>query len=304
VSFPNDVIGNVNGVRKEFLDIGDRQARRREDGGAVVYFLGKAVFPKGWSELLSLLESAGGRCADIPISAYGSGPDWDKIAERAAALRQGELASIEVSQEVDHADECLRRYAIFANPSTSEILCTVTAEAIAMRKRVVLPSHPSNRFFLDSFADRCHAFEAGDAAGFEAALRAAAAAGPAPPLSAGQRELLSWDAAVERLFDSAEVHVLSGDCARPSQVRSAKVAYEVHHGIQKDTPSLGNLLKSATLRSRSPLEETFAQLQDSEYGKKLFSEVMSLPAWTSREPPAGPREARKQPPAEVGARER
>jgi digalactosyldiacylglycerol synthase len=47
----------------------------------------------------------------------------------------------------DHA-EIGPDYPIFVNPSVTEVLCTTSAEAVAMGKWVILPRHASNEFFL------------------------------------------------------------------------------------------------------------------------------------------------------------
>lgn len=91
-------------------------------------------------------------------------------------------------------------YKIFVNPSVSEVLCTTTAEALAMGKFVVLPEHPSNDFFR-SFPN---ALFYSDAAEFVQQLSKARATEP-EPLNQDLRHLLSWEAATERLFESASV---------------------------------------------------------------------------------------------------
>ena len=65
---------------------------------------------------------------------HGSGPDETAIV--AEAKRTG----VDVSHfpAIDHANDALREYPVFVNPSTSDVLCTATAEAVAMGKMVLI----------------------------------------------------------------------------------------------------------------------------------------------------------------------
>jgi digalactosyldiacylglycerol synthase len=68
------------------------------------------------------------------------------------------------------------RYRVFVNPSTSDVLCTATAEALAMGKKVVIPDHPSNSFFKQF--RNTYMYE--DPAEMVPLLRRALKEGPAP----------------------------------------------------------------------------------------------------------------------------
>ena len=100
---------------------------------------------------------------------------------------------------VDHA-LLTENYTIFVNPSVTEVLCTTTAEALAMGKFVIIPLHPSNTFFL-RFPNCLHyrnKFE------FVANLRWAMSHDPEPLTPDLVREF-TWEAATERLVAASAI---------------------------------------------------------------------------------------------------
>lgn len=83
---------------------------------------------------------------------------------------------------------------IFINPSTSEVLCTTSAEALAMGKFVILPSHPSNDFFAQF--PNCLTYATKEE--FVGNLYYALTHAP-EPISKECSYALSWQSATERL---------------------------------------------------------------------------------------------------------
>mmetsp|Transcript_13340 Transcript_13340/g.28953 ORF Transcript_13340/g.28953 Transcript_13340/m.28953 type:complete len:1008 (-) Transcript_13340:93-3116(-) len=103
---------------------------------------------------------------------------------------------------IDHAQLKNMPYKIFLNPSTSEVLCTTTAEALAMNKFVIIPKHPSNDFFLQF--TNCLSYDTLD----ECADKMAWALENIPTtLSEEERRKFTWEAATERLMESSIVTV-------------------------------------------------------------------------------------------------
>eukprot|EP00929_Paragymnodinium_shiwhaense_P101618 TRINITY_DN6476_c0_g1_i1.p1 TRINITY_DN6476_c0_g1~~TRINITY_DN6476_c0_g1_i1.p1 ORF type:complete len:803 (-),score=172.67 TRINITY_DN6476_c0_g1_i1:227-2635(-) len=316
---PNQVVCNCHGVREKFLQIGDHHTgREKTQTGATCYYLGKAVWQKGYKNLLDLLVAKpqqdglsglwdmsvwqlrrslsgegcfaplpSGECiveAEIPrIDCFGSGLDERAIREVATAYGLSSEDEDEAMRKamrffpgIDHADPALAGYTTFVNPSTSDVLCTATAEALAMGKRVVVARHPSNQFFEENFPDRVVMFEEGDAAGFIRAVQQAEAAGPLPRLSAEQRHLLTWDAANERLFGAAAARVVrpglrflrtpslwpklvgqapsrarderdaeeASAALRPSSAPQARLSYLFHHSLGYEP--VGDVLRTLT----------------------------------------------------------
>jgi hypothetical protein len=100
---------------------------------------------------------------------------------------------------VDHGS-LAESYRIFLNPSISEVLCTTTAEALAMGKYAIIPVHPSNTFFLQF--PNCLAYR--NKFEFVANLRWALTHDP-EPLTEAQARQFTWEAATERLMAAAAI---------------------------------------------------------------------------------------------------
>ena len=223
-----ELVENVHGVRGTFLDVGKDVAQRIKAGNdpvfsataqPSVYYIGKLLWSKGLGSLMELLKYAEESAElKVPIDMYGGGPDRDAAETKALDLG----LEMPFHGPVDHAElnfshkvstgcvgivsgSCLwcwilTRFAlqIFVNPSTSEVLCTTSAEALAMGKFVILPSHPSNDFFAQF--PNCLTYTSKE--DFVGNLYYALTHSP-EPLSEETSYALTWKAATERLEAAA-----------------------------------------------------------------------------------------------------
>jgi len=94
----------------------------------------------------------------------------------------------------------IAEHKIFLNMSITEVLCTTSAEALAMGKWVILPEHKSNDFFLQ-FPNCLHYKNLEECVG----LMEYALAHDPKPLDDETRTKLSWEGANERLFESSTI---------------------------------------------------------------------------------------------------
>mmetsp|Transcript_17970 Transcript_17970/g.26930 ORF Transcript_17970/g.26930 Transcript_17970/m.26930 type:complete len:684 (-) Transcript_17970:297-2348(-) len=132
----------------------------------------------------------------FPIDVYGSGPDKELI-ERLSESR-GLSENVTFFPAIDHTQ--LKDYKTMINPSTSEVLCTTTAEALAMGKFVICPRHESNAFFRQF--PNCLMYST--PAEFRNRVNFAMEREP-QPLSKYHYELLTWKGATDRFIKAARV---------------------------------------------------------------------------------------------------
>jgi len=199
---PNEVV-NVNGVAERFLLIGEEVQPLESPPDVAAYFLGKALWSKGYDKLIELAKQV----PSLRIDTYGSGSEEDKIAASALKNTDGRMVH---HAGIRHDDVMLRNYSVLINPATSDVLCTVTMEALAMGKHVVLVQDPSNAFFMENFPNRTFAYDQDSVKSFSEAYAAALAQGPASPLPRKEEKLLTWRSATGRFLKTA----LAGDLHR------------------------------------------------------------------------------------------
>jgi digalactosyldiacylglycerol synthase len=267
---PRSVTEFVHGVPAAFLDVGRKRAaalERAHGGGGGwgsrfgrgrksaaapgpaadassrpasatfargAYFIGKAVWAKGYTELLDLVEATaadGGGGSDnkrssssspslARVDCYGGGEDLPAL-RAAAAARALPLA---FHGPRDHLDARMHDYRVLVNPSTSDVVATTTAEALAMGKWVVVADLPCNAWF-GGFRNTLRYRTPAEFAG---ALRHALAHDP-HPVTADEAAALSWEAATQRFLDAAEL--APGE--RPSGPAAAadRALYRAHNAL-------------------------------------------------------------------------
>lgn len=149
-----------------------------------IYFVGKIIWQKGFSELIKLLSNT-----PYSIDVYGSGNDIEKIRKKA----EKNSARLYFKGLTSSPQKDLRAYSIFINCSLSEVLCSSTLEALAMGMWVLLPIHPSTDIFKNFKNVRFFSNK-------KEALAILATISTQPP--PGRDPLLAhytWDEATERL---------------------------------------------------------------------------------------------------------
>lgn len=212
------IVCNVHGVNPKFLEVGERIAAERGSGQQSMskgaYFLGKMVWAKGYRELIDLFAKHKSALEGFKLDIYGNGEDSLEVQSAAKKLD----LNLNFHKGRDHADDSLHGYKVFINPSISDVLCTATAEALAMGKFVVCADHPSNDFFR-SFPN-CLTYTTSE--DFVAKVKEAMTRDP-QPLTPEQRYNLSWEAATQRFMEHSELDKVLSSSSSTSEHATRKM---------------------------------------------------------------------------------
>lgn len=229
-----DVVCNVHGIRSEFF------TSPISPNANKIYFIGKLLWAKGLDKLLDLQSSFKKHSGSyFEMDIIGSGPEEAAIQQAYLGKMYNMGGNISAHSSLppknnknSNTDKqsnpktaltywrrfkqpipatfCGRKdhaklgpdYKIFVNPSITEVLCTTTAEAIAMGKWVIIPKHASNEFFL-TFPN---CLQYSTKLEFVALLQHAMQHDP--PITENREEAfqdLTWEAAIDRLVACASL---------------------------------------------------------------------------------------------------
>ncbi|XWS35765.1 hypothetical protein CRYUN_Cryun20dG0024000 [Craigia yunnanensis] len=226
--YPRSIICNVHGVNPKFLEIGKKKFEQQHSSNRAftkgAYYIGKMVWSKGYEELLKLLRNHQKELAGLEVDLYGNGEDSDQVKVAAKKLK----LTVRVHPGRDHADPLFHDYKVFLNPSTTDVVCTTTAEALAMGKIVVCANHPSNNFFKQF--SNCRIYDDGN--GFVEATRKALSEEPAS-LTDTKRYVLSWEAATERFLRVSELNqVFAKELEKNSSKKFASMSLNLQKNME------------------------------------------------------------------------
>jgi len=240
---PREQVCFVHGVSDGFLAVGRKKQDIEFSKGA--YFLGKALWAKGFEELLDRMEEHVQICTlsgkdTVTVDVYGHGKEFEEIKHEGIEIRH---LPLHFWGPKDHLSEDMVSYRVFVNPSTSDVVATTSAEALAMGKWLLVPKHPCNVFF-ESFSN-CLIYENGQQ--FSDLLMHSASNDP-HPLSDEELNKLSWPCATDRfLFCCSDANVERGKKLGITRVvnKTSWMGYNVGYGVYSIvTKAMDSVLKA------------------------------------------------------------
>ena len=249
----------IHGVSHTFLGVGEARAEAVDEAtrpgfSKGIYFLGKALWAKGFAELLDRFTEHNARCKAAPggpvvppvIDVYGKGEQLEAIKTEAAARG----LPLNFLGAKDHLSPDMAEYKAFVNPSTSDVVATTTAEALAMGKWVIVPEHPCNVFFSDF--TNCLVYTTPEE--FSSAVDRALTEDP-EPLTMQEMRRLSWEAATDRfLFIAATAEVGRGPPLARVAAKTGWLGYNVGYQVYAVASGVLDLIGKGKPAPPPPIE--------------------------------------------------